>query len=310
MNEVVEGLYVGSLGAASDDDLLKKDGITHLVSVIESPVPDPNGRKHMVIAVDDWPSDAEKLARAFEPSYRWIAEALANKGRVLVHCFAGVSRSATVAAAFLMQSNKVPSVNDALDLIRKARHCIMPNSAFLIQLRKLERTLINRSLQRNYVEALHPIRTTAGANLVEVVLGYLGLDERSAATPMGLRYGDSFPCAKLILPPTLALTISAPCVKSIKYRPSHWEAATVEIRQAAGDWCLLRIPCLCDDWLLVCETGTTDAFHYTLHTVPHLAGCVWIADEDDGQTILSDRAPYIITDQPQLLSNPSEPNMQ
>lgn len=60
-------------------------------------------------------------------------------GRVLVHCFMGVSRSATCALAFLMIKRGM-SLTEALALVRSRRD-IHPNEGFLRQLQLLDREL-------------------------------------------------------------------------------------------------------------------------------------------------------------------------
>lgn len=63
----------------------------------------------------------------------FVDDALSGGGRVLVHCQAGISRSATVVAAYLIASRGV-SPQTALEIIRKARPCIQPNFGFIKQL--------------------------------------------------------------------------------------------------------------------------------------------------------------------------------
>jgi len=48
---------------------------------------------------------------------------------VLVHCFAGVSRSATIVIAYLMQEHGL-TLTDALMHVRKQRYFINPNDGF------------------------------------------------------------------------------------------------------------------------------------------------------------------------------------
>ena len=52
----------------------------------------------------DTPS--EDLARHFDACFAFIDGALADGGAVLVHCFAGKSRSVTVLLAWLMRSRR------------------------------------------------------------------------------------------------------------------------------------------------------------------------------------------------------------
>lgn len=59
-------------------------------------------------------------------------------GGVLVHCQAGISRSATVAATYLMCSQQIP-MKEALGVLQRARPCIGPNPGFQAQLKVLEK---------------------------------------------------------------------------------------------------------------------------------------------------------------------------
>lgn len=59
-----------------------------------------------------------------------------------VHCFAGVSRSATIVISFLMKKFEW-SLNQALTFTKKRRRYIDPNPGFMRQLRKYERELAN-----------------------------------------------------------------------------------------------------------------------------------------------------------------------
>ncbi len=66
---------------------------------------------------------------------RLIEEALACGGRVLVHCKEGISRSATIVVAHLMQTG-VPML-EALAHVKK-RRSVFPNDGFLRQLAAFE----------------------------------------------------------------------------------------------------------------------------------------------------------------------------
>lgn len=62
----------------------------------------------------------------------------ASPGKVLVHCFAGVSRSATVVLAYMMY--KGASLAEALALLRSKRSVVSPNPSFMKQLIEYEKT--------------------------------------------------------------------------------------------------------------------------------------------------------------------------
>lgn len=58
-------------------------------------------------------------------------------GRVLVHCQAGISRSATICLAYLMHTQRV-KLDEAFDFVKRRRHVISPNLAFMGQLLQFE----------------------------------------------------------------------------------------------------------------------------------------------------------------------------
>uniref|UniRef100_A0A8D2ISM1 protein-tyrosine-phosphatase n=1 Tax=Varanus komodoensis TaxID=61221 RepID=A0A8D2ISM1_VARKO len=58
-------------------------------------------------------------------------------GRVLLHCQAGVSRSATICLAYLIQSRRV-RLEEAFDFVKQRRGVISPNFGFMGQLLQFE----------------------------------------------------------------------------------------------------------------------------------------------------------------------------
>lgn len=85
-----------SLAAAKTIDLRRQFGITHLVSVCpDVPLEGPN---HLIIPVHD--SEYDDILIYLPNACRFIQKSLDSGGRVLVHCHMGISRSATVIAAY------------------------------------------------------------------------------------------------------------------------------------------------------------------------------------------------------------------
>ncbi|XP_058080094.1 uncharacterized protein LOC131228220 [Magnolia sinica] len=60
-----------------------------------------------------------------------------KEGSVLVHCFAGVSRSAAIITAYLMRTEHL-SQEDALESLRQSCEFVCPNDGFLEQLKMFE----------------------------------------------------------------------------------------------------------------------------------------------------------------------------
>ncbi|KAJ1760358.1 tyrosine protein phosphatase yvh1 [Coemansia sp. RSA 1591] len=127
MDEIIDGLYVGSAMAEADKPKLDACGITHILSITSHYVPS----NPTLIPIDDLPE--ENIIQYFPQTNRFIGHALKEGGRVLVHCMAGQSRSAAAAAAYLMQTQQLTSTQ-ALAALKERRPQIHPNEGFLEQL--------------------------------------------------------------------------------------------------------------------------------------------------------------------------------
>ncbi len=77
-------------------------------------------------------------------SHRFIEEALSKAGSaVLIHCQAGVSRSVTLAASYLMKHHRL-SAEDALAMIKSKRPAAKPISFFVEQLKLYEKEISSK----------------------------------------------------------------------------------------------------------------------------------------------------------------------
>ncbi|NWZ93834.1 DUS4 phosphatase, partial [Nesospiza acunhae] len=76
-------------------------------------------------------------------------------GRVLVHCQAGISRSATICLAYLMMKKRV-KLEEAFEFVKQRRSIISPNFSFMGQLLQFESQVLATSYA---VEAVSPSGT-------------------------------------------------------------------------------------------------------------------------------------------------------
>ncbi|KAL6581796.1 hypothetical protein OROMI_005810 [Orobanche minor] len=137
--KIEEGLYLGSLQAATIRSTLKNVNITHILSITSSIT--STHPKHFVyktIQVQDR-SDVN-ISRYFDECFTFIDEARARGGGVLVHCVAGRSRSVTVLVAYLMFKNG-SSLSEAMQHVKLIRPVASPNPGFMLQLHEYERSL-------------------------------------------------------------------------------------------------------------------------------------------------------------------------
>ncbi|KAK3884418.1 hypothetical protein Pcinc_011321 [Petrolisthes cinctipes] len=147
MNQCYPGLYVGNCGAARNKANLKKTGITHILNAAQ-------GKRYAMVDTDAeyyqsvgitflgfqlLDSPTANITRYLEEGAHFIDEALHTGGKVLVCCFMGMSRSATMACGFLMLRRNISAV-EAITTLRRAR-AIEPNTGFLSQLADLDNKL-------------------------------------------------------------------------------------------------------------------------------------------------------------------------
>ncbi|GAQ83438.1 Dual specificity protein phosphatase family protein [Klebsormidium nitens] len=104
------------------------------------------GFQYFVLDVEDWSECGEELAGKWDQAFEFIEQAKAERGKVFVHCFAGISRSTAVCTAYLMARRGL-SYADAKRHVRKFRRKANPNAGFVAQLRLLDERLQERTIE-------------------------------------------------------------------------------------------------------------------------------------------------------------------
>lgn len=133
MNQIMPGLFLGSLDDSQDRRQLKQHNITHIISIIENAKPYFEEIKYLCIDEED---SSSRLHLFFAESINFIQKARKiEKGNVLVHCFAGISRSATIVIAYMMSCTDTP-YETCLGLVKKERKIVKPSPSFVRQLQQ------------------------------------------------------------------------------------------------------------------------------------------------------------------------------
>merc|ERR1719491_605229 len=127
-------LFLGNIHHALNLSVLKSLRITHIVNCTQSIANKfaAQGMTYCRVPVND--KSAESIMHYFVQAIRFIVLAMKDeKARVLVHCHAGISRSATITIAYLMFAWKL-TMFDALTHLQSKRYIITPNQGFKNQL--------------------------------------------------------------------------------------------------------------------------------------------------------------------------------
>eukprot|EP01080_Neovahlkampfia_damariscottae_P010115 gene10115-2534_t len=137
-DKIIDKLYLGSMLCSSNRGIFDKLQIKAVMVVgnkLETHFPE--SVKYKVVEISDTPS--ENLFAYFEECIDFIHENMKN-GSVLVHCAAGISRSATIVISYLMKIHKM-NLNDAMNHVTDRRSIVSPNYGFMKQLEKYEQIL-------------------------------------------------------------------------------------------------------------------------------------------------------------------------
>lgn len=117
-SKITENVYLSNYGVASNPDVLSILNITHIVNctiecpyaegVVEGDIGDEGSYKALRVPVTD--DRDQNIQIYFDRAVRFINDALSDqkngkKNVVLIHCKHGQSRSATIAAAWLLNSS-------------------------------------------------------------------------------------------------------------------------------------------------------------------------------------------------------------
>ncbi|KAJ7164621.1 protein-tyrosine phosphatase-like protein [Mycena crocata] len=150
--EILPGLLLGPFVASKSLDTLHGLQITHIVCIRDAKEAFsvrprfPDQFAYLTLDVED--NEEQNLIRLFPAAKAFIDTAIAQGGRVLVHCngarscfvvlaLCGISLSPAFVVMFVMQHYQL-SWEDALHMVQNRRYCISPNGGFLTQLKEYE----------------------------------------------------------------------------------------------------------------------------------------------------------------------------
>jgi atypical dual specificity phosphatase len=170
-SQILPNLFLSDALTVRRGGTLDRLKITHIISVVEKPIKFPKTAQPLKLlhipASDGFDTD---LLSFMDQTTEFIKEAIGTnereqeqlrgtslgsatettdgehpmlsdsvgENRVLVHCFAGMSRSATIVIAYLLATTPM-TVGEATEFVRSKRSVIRPNYGFIEQLEQYEK---------------------------------------------------------------------------------------------------------------------------------------------------------------------------
>lgn len=128
-------IYLGSFKAGAKSlNGLKNLGITHIATIgNDMKIPFPKEFEYKLIRIEDHPK--ENIEKYFDECFDFIKSALDAdySNKILIHCWAGVSRSATITLYTMIKLYHI-KLTEAMEMVRRQRWWIQPNEGFIQQL--------------------------------------------------------------------------------------------------------------------------------------------------------------------------------
>uniref|UniRef100_A0A7N0V3N7 Uncharacterized protein n=1 Tax=Kalanchoe fedtschenkoi TaxID=63787 RepID=A0A7N0V3N7_KALFE len=132
-SKVAEHIYLGGDAVAKDRNILKQNGITHILNCVGFVCPEyfKADFAYRTLWLQDSPS--EDITSILYDVFDYFEDVREQGGKVFVHCCQGVSRSTSLVIAYLMW-REGQSFDDAFQYVKAARGIADPNMGFACQL--------------------------------------------------------------------------------------------------------------------------------------------------------------------------------
>lgn len=136
-NDIYDGrLFLGSQESAANQEVFTRLNVTHVLvcgNGLTRFYEDENAIRYHQLPIDD--SLDQNLAIYLASGVQFIDDAIDNGGNVLVHCHAGVSRSASLVIAWIMKRMQC-DYHSAYSYVKSRRPIIHPNTNFVSTLQR------------------------------------------------------------------------------------------------------------------------------------------------------------------------------
>lgn len=149
-SKVADHVYLGGDAVAKNRDILRKNGITHVLNCVGFVCPEyfKSDLIYRTLWLQDSPT--EDITSILYDVFDYFEDVREQGGRVFVHCCQGVSRSTSLVIAYLMW-REGQSFDDAFQFVKAARGIANPNMGFACQLLQCQKRVHAIPLSPNSV---------------------------------------------------------------------------------------------------------------------------------------------------------------
>ena len=146
VDQITNKIFLGNEEGAKNIEQLKFRGISHiLICGVDLIKFYPEEFIYYTIEIEDSPD--ENILKHFSKTLKFIQSAK----KIYVHCWAGVSRSASFVIAYLIWQKKI-SFEQAFEEVKLKRNCINPNEGFIKQLNTFYNLLVKNDFKLNKIK--------------------------------------------------------------------------------------------------------------------------------------------------------------
>lgn len=152
ISEIIPGfLYLSSYNAAKNKSLMDNNKITYIINCAADYCQNIFASDPQYIYLSFYLKDhiMENIECVFYECIQFIEKAKENKGKVLVHCIQGISRSVSIIIAYLIYTQK-NNYDIAFNIVQKRRTIANPNFGFAIQLQNFYQRLYEEPISYKY----------------------------------------------------------------------------------------------------------------------------------------------------------------
>ena len=146
MDKITDKVYLGDYFGAYNEEDLKKNNIKRVFSCCGSLSRIYDDKSIITKKIELEDIDEANIIKYFKDAIKFIDES----DKVFVHCFAGVSRSATLVIAYFMWKDRKP-FKEVFEFVNEHRK-IWPNDGFKKQLLIFEQKLKEANYDLNKID--------------------------------------------------------------------------------------------------------------------------------------------------------------